>query len=222
MSTTSCWKGKFMGLALIAETTEDVRTVVDQAREGKRMESITVEKNGDVVIPAEQGRMRTAVEPALLKEYMAEEKKAGRDVKDLEQIARESAAKEIQTKKTTPAAQAKAGALVAGATLETLGATVANRDGDIEQQRGTATFTIKQGQDGKMTAVLNQDPRNQEQRLVSAEGTAKQEITGTLKVDGKSKQITLEVTKDGALTEKAQPPAQTPKVQTQQSTAPAR
>ena len=62
-----------------------------------------------------------------------------------------------------------------------------------------------------MTAVLK---TNQNQRLVPEEGTAKQEITATLKVDGQPpKQIKFEVAKDGALTEKLAPPA-TPNGQT--------
>ncbi len=118
----------------------------------------------------------------------------------------------VQTKTTTPAAPARAGGLIEGATITTApGATMSSPDGkDTVKAMGTAEFTIMKSQEGKMVAVSSQDSR---QLLVSAKGTATQEITATLKVDGQPpKQIKLDVAKDGALTEMA-PPSTTPKGQ---------
>ena len=124
---------------------------------------------------------------------------------------------EVQNGKTIPAEPVKAGGLVEGAKIQVFAAAVSHRDDGKQADgiRGNAEFVITKNIDGKLIADLEGKgkqhlvPKPIVDKYGAIKETATQEVTATLTVDGKSKQITLEVAKDGTLTEKA--PAATPK-----------
>jgi len=151
--------------------------------------------NGDTVIEV-KGGMNADVDYKKLQAALVKNQEAFKDVK-----IGMGAEQEVQNKVTIPAAPVKVGQVGKGSAV---GLDVVSKGTDgkdyAERIRGSAEFKIMQDKDGKLTAIADRgygDPA-----MVKSTGTVNQQITATMDgVDGKPKQVTFNVGKDGTLTE---------------------
>ena len=145
-----------MGLDFTADTVAEARAAITQARAEGRIGATTVESTTGAV-RVDGAVMGTQIDPAVFRQFMAEERTAGRNVADLAavetQLAARQAAAAVQNG-TTVANRPVVPGTVVGTSSAGFGTMLQNTDGTRGALTSDTPVNIIQGQNGSLTAQV--------------------------------------------------------------------